>query len=50
MKKKGKSATGATGRKKGHSTVVSHRKNTNASTRHAARQRGDNNGGRQGSH
>jgi hypothetical protein len=50
MKKKGKTAaTATTGRKKGN-RVVSHRKNTNASTRGESRQRSGNNGPQQGSH
>jgi hypothetical protein len=50
MKKKGKtSPTPTIGKKKGN-RVVSTRKNTNASTRNAGRQRSGNNGPQQGSH
>jgi hypothetical protein len=45
MKKKSDSSATA-GKKKAHSTVKSHRKNTNASTRHTGRQRSGNNGQR----
>jgi hypothetical protein len=45
MKKRSGTAASA-GKKKAHSTVKSHRKNTNASTRHTGRQRSGNNGQR----
>jgi len=41
-KRSGTSASAA--KKKAHFMVKSHRKNTNASTRHAGRQRSNNNG------